>query len=422
MDLKLYLQTFSKEELISLIAELADGQEAVRHFLNERIFVAEGEVVHQNNSSNAEKNSLPVESGAIDSSFQNPVTRHSSPQEKINLFKSIFAGRNDVFALRWYNAKNQKSGYSPVCGNKWIIGKCDLKKFSCATCPYKLPVALSDNYFFNHLAGRDEFCRDVIGLYPLMEGNLCRFLVMDFDAHVPPAKMSAMSTHANAPTAAYNHLNESKAWKKDILTVQKIFSDYGISSYIEISRSGNGGHLWIFFENEISARLARNLGSAVIKSAMQKRHSIPFESFDRLFPNQDEIPKGGYGNLIALPLQGKAVKEGHSVFVNDNFIPYDNQWQFLSSVQKVSEKHVKKIINEIEGSLFDFVEKDETEEIQTVQKKIATPLEADSKTKEALKKSDFKNLVQIILLNHVKIKKEGISENALEFLSERQFS
>lgn len=224
------------------------------------------------------------------------------------------------------------------------------------------------------------------------------------------------------PTAAYNHLNESKAWKKDILTVQKIFSDYGISSYIEISRSGNGGHLWIFFENEISARLARNLGSAVIKSAMQKRHSIPFESFDRLFPNQDEIPKGGYGNLIALPLQGKAVKEGHSVFVNDNFIPYDNQWQFLSSVQKVSEKHVKKIINEIEGSLFDFVEKDETDEIQTVQKKIATPLEADSKTKEALKKSDFKNLVQIILLNHVKIKKEGISENALEFLSERQFS
>ena len=385
MNLETYLQTLSKDALISLISELADEQENVRHFLNEKFSESKKEIVKENDSVDVEQKLQITNNPKIS------VTRLSSPQEKINLYKSIFAGRKDIFALRWYNTKTQKSGYSPVCGNKWSSGKCDLKKYSCATCPYRLPVALSDNYIFNHLAGRDEFCRDVIGLYPLMEGNLCRFLAMDFD----------------------NHLNESKVWKEDILAVHKTFSDFGIPSYMEISRSGNGGHLWIFFEEAIPARLARNLGSAVIKSAMQKRHSIPFESFDRLFPNQDEIPSGGYGNLIALPLQGRAVKEGHSVFVGDDFIPHEDQWKFLSSVYKVSEKTVKKIVNEIESSLFDFVEKDESEETKSVSKKMSVPIESDLKTKDAPMLSDFHGTVQIVLSNYVQIKREGISEKAL---------
>lgn len=179
------------------------------------------------------------------------INRQSSSQEKINVYKSLFIGRKDVFALRWVNTKSNKSGYSPVCGNKWASGKCDMKKYTCAVCPYKLPVALDDHYIFNHLAGRDEFFRDVIGLYPLMEGNLCKFLAIDFDAH----------SSAN-----------QASWKDDILAVHKTFSDFGINSYIEISRSGNGGHLWFFFEDTLSARLARNLGSAIIKATMQKRH------------------------------------------------------------------------------------------------------------------------------------------------------
>ena len=346
--------------------------------------------------------------------LQKIITRQSSPQEKINLYKSLFAGRQDVFALRWFNAKSNKSGYSPVCANKWVSGKCDLKKYTCATCPFKMPIALNDTYIYNHLVGRDEFCRDVIGLYPLMEGNLCRFLAIDFDAHAPKTQTSIISSHANERSESA-HVQKSTAdslWKKDILAVHQAFSDFEIPSYMEVSRSGNGGHLWLFFDDAISARLARNLGGSIIKATMQKRHSLPFESFDRFFPNQDEIPKGGYGNLIALPLQGRAVKGGHSVFVDENFIPYPDQWKFLSDIQKISEKIIRKVISEIENSLPDFVEKDETEEVKRSAKKQSFSEKVPARN-ERLSQSDFKNCVQIVLSNYVQIKKNGVSEKAL---------
>lgn len=386
MTIKNYLESLSKEELLSLLLRLSETNNSVKDYLSEKIDLVQ---------SPEEKYEIPLaqETHPTPSScsdISKTIIRQSSPQEKINLYKSLFVGRTDVFALRWFNAKSNKSGYSPVCANKWVSGKCDLKKYSCATCPFKMPVALNDTYIFNHLAGRDEFCRDVIGLYPLMEGNLCRFLAMDFDSHA----------------------NENAQWKKDVLAVQRAFSDFGIPSYIEVSRSGNGGHLWIFFDEAISARLARNLGSAIIKSAMQRRHSIPFESFDRFFPNQDEIPTGGYGNLIALPLQGRAVKDGHSVFVDENFMPYSDQWKFLSGVQKVTEKIIRKVISEIENSLPDFVEKDDSAEVKMFARKQAYSEIVPAKN-ESLSQSDFKDCVQIVLSNYVQIKKSGVSEKAL---------
>lgn len=405
MDLKEYLTTLSKENLISLLMDLSDINKEVRIYLTEKQNALP--VLSKQN-----KPILPVADTLFNSTPA--INRHSTPQQKIDLFKSLFSGRQDVFALRWFNTMTNKSGYSPVCGNKWLSGKCDLKKYSCATCPYKLPVALTDNYIYNHLAGKDEFCRDVIGLYPLMEENLCKFLAMDFDAHAPKAQMSIISSHANGAIATYAHgAKNQNTWRDDILAAQRTCSDFGIKSYIEISRSGNGGHLWIFFDEIISARLARELGTAVIKVAMQKRHSIPFESFDRFFPNQDEIPKGGYGNLIALPLQGKAVKDGHSVFVDELFVPYKDQWAFLSSVQKISERLVRKTINEIEKSFPDFVEKDESE-LQTKQSNSKVNISVDNK--ESLNQSDFSALVKIILSNYVQIQKIGISEKALGVL------
>ena len=382
MELKEYLETLSKENLISLLMDLSDTNTGVRNYLTEKQNALQTQ---------PEQNKSTI--SATDTLFNlaHIINRQSSPQEKINLFKSLFSGRQDVFALRWFNAKTNKSGYSPVCGNKWLSGKCDLKKYSCATCPYKLSVALTDNYIYNHLAGKDELCRDVIGLYPLMDGNLCKFLAMDFDSH--------SSTNQTV-------------WKDNILAVHKTFFDVGINSYIEISRSGNGGHLWIFFEETISARLARNLGTAIIKAAMQKRHSIPFESFDRFFPNQDEIPKGGYGNLIALPLQGRAVKESHSVFIDERFVPYEDQWAFLSSVHKISERIVKKTISEIENSLPDFVEKDESEN----ETKKSNTTVVSSENKETLNQSNFSTSVKIVLSNYVQISKNGISEKALGIL------
>ncbi len=405
MDLKEYLSTLSKENLISLLIDLSDINKEVRIYLTEKQNALP--VLSEQN-----KPILPVADTLFNSTPA--INRHSTPQQKIDLFKSLFSGRQDVFALRWFNSKSNKSGYSPVCRNKWASGKCDLKKYSCATCPFKLPVLLTDNYIYNHLAGRDEFSRDVIGLYPLIDGNLCKFLAMDFDAHAPKAQMSIISSHTNGAIATYAHgAKNQNTWRDDILAAQRTCSDFGIKSYIEISRSGNGGHLWIFFDEIISARLARGLGTAVIKAAMQKRHSIPFESFDRFFPNQDEIPKGGYGNLIALPLQGKAVKDGHSVFVDEIFVPYEDQWAFLSSVQKISERLVRKTINEIEKSLPDFVEKDESE-LQTKQSNSKVNIPANNK--ESLNQSDFSALVKIVLSNYVQIQKTGISEKALGVL------
>ena len=320
----------------------------------------------------------------------NSVSKNSTPQEKINLFKSLFVGREDVFALRWFNAKSGKSGYSPVCENKWQSGKCDMKKYSCADCPFKLPARLSDQYIFNHLAGKDSVCRDVIGLYPLMEGDLCQFLALDFD----------------------NHGNKISQWKSDILAVKKVCNEYSIPAYIEISRSGNGAHLWIFFSEKVPAKQARNLVTNLLKAAMKKNHSISFESFDRMFPNQDEMPKGGYGNLIALPLQGHSVKQGHSVFVNDDFRPFDDQWTYLSSVQKLQEKDLNRAVKELLAITGDFHvrrnEDDENKQVSSINK-VAFNVES----KKEVIKDDFTEPVQITLSNQIYIKKKGISEHAL---------
>ena len=187
-----YLETLSHEELIGLIRSFAMTHEDVLLHLEEKstaviakrevsATVAQKQQMPQTLPTMDAQNTLELsssESAAADAfTPSHPlVNRNSMAQEKINLYTSLFIGRQDVFALRWYNAKSNKSGYSPVCQNKWQRGKCDMKKYSCAACPFKLPVPLSDRYIFNHLAGKDTTCRDVIGLYPLIEGDVCRFL------------------------------------------------------------------------------------------------------------------------------------------------------------------------------------------------------------------------------------------------------
>lgn len=414
MEIKDYLNSLSKDELISLLMQLAEEETIVKESLGNKLHLTTSF-----GNSNSEKSDFN-----LSSDNENPVSRTSSPQEKINLFKSLFVGRQDVFALRWQNFKSGKSGYSPVCENKWVNGKCNMKKYSCGTCPFKLPVRLDDKYFYNHLAGKDELARDVIGLYPLLPENLCRFLAIDFDAHAPKTQTSITSTHAN-DRRSYAHApnaNICETWKSDILAVHKTSSELNIPSYMEISRSGNGGHLWFFFEENISARLARSFGSSILKIAMQKRHSISFESFDRMFPNQDEIPKGGYGNLIALPLQGKAVKEGHSVFVDDAFKPFDDQWRFLSSIKKIDEKSIREAIREIENLVPVFVERDESEchaklKSTFIVNEIPKQVQNDGLLKkDMLTKNDFPSQVKITLSNYIEVEKAGISEHALGIL------
>ena len=397
-----YLKTLSHEELIALIHSFANAHEDIRFTLEEKAAV---QTTKNENETAADKQQIPqTAANAL-------VNRNNTPQEKINLYTSLFVGRQDVFALRWYNAKSNKSGYSPVCENKWKIGKCDMKKYSCADCPFKFHVPLSDHYIFNHLAGKDSSCRDVVGLYPLMEGDVCRFLAFDFDSHT----------------------GSSDTWKKDAAAVCKTCAAFSIPVSVEISRSGKGAHLWIFFSENISAKRARNLGILILQAAMNERHSLPFESFDRMFPNQDSIPKGGYGNLIALPLQGQAVKNKYSVFVDEDFIPFNDQWAYLSSVKKLSAKDLETCCIEITKVVHGFLPNgcddsgiNKTDDIakdgtaykifgilsNNPSNQNKQPNNPASKNVQLTQK-DFSSAVHITLSNQIEITKTGISERAL---------
>ncbi len=243
-----------------------------------------------------------------------------SLQEKVNLFRSLFKGREDVFARRWYSKTSGKAGYQPVCQNEWTP-MCDKRTFKCADCPNRHFSPLTDNDIYRHLEGKDADGRDVIGLYVLNEDNTCHLLCTDFDDK-----------------------NCEHGYKNDVLAFIDVCRSWNIPCSVERSRSGNGAHVWIFFDNPVLAVKARRLGNAILTEAMSRNGKISFKSYDRFFPNQDTMPEGGLGNLVALPLQGNARKHGNSVFVDENFEPYPDQWEFLLNVGKLSEQLLEDIL------------------------------------------------------------------------------
>ena len=240
-----------------------------------------------------------------------------SLEEKVTLFRSVFRGREDVFARRWYSSKTGKSGYQPVCSNEWCIGLCNKSIVSCAECENRAFTPLGYDDIYRHLEGRDDQGRDVIGIYPILEDNTCNFLCADFDDK-----------------------NSLGGYKDDVLAFVGVCKDCNIPHSIERSRSGSGAHIWVIFSEPISASKARKLGNAILTEAMRRRGTLSFKSYDRLFPNQDYLPEGGFGNLIALPLQGKARKDGNSVFVDEIFEPYSDQWSYLASIKKMSPEEI----------------------------------------------------------------------------------
>lgn len=244
-----------------------------------------------------------------------------SIDERIRLFQSLFKGREDVFARRWFSKTTGKSGYQPVCINEWKHGLCDKKKYRCAICPNRNFAPLTTQDMYRHLEGKDEYCCDVVGLYAIMQDNNCAFLCADFDDK-----------------------NCKYGYKEDVLAYVGVCREWLIPYAIERSRSGNGAHVWIFFEAPLPASKARRLGNAILTEAMTRNGQMSFNSYDRFFPNQDYLPEGGFGNLVALPLQGQARRKENSVFVDNDFLVYKDQWAFLYNLKKIQESTIDQLL------------------------------------------------------------------------------
>lgn len=234
-------------------------------------------------------------------------------EEKISLFSELFVNRKDVFAKFWENKKSRRKGWSPVCSNEWMPEICKKPKIKCITCLNQSFESLSSKVIHRHLKGETS-----IGTYAIGKDNNCKFLAVDFD---------------------------NTKWQDDIVLFKNEGEKLGVNVALERSRSGNGGHAWIFFSEPISAIFARKLGSIIMTQAMKQSSQLKLSSYDRFFPNQDFIPKGGFGNLIALPLQGTLQEKGNSLFINENMKPFTNQWEYLSSVRRISHKEVSQLVD-----------------------------------------------------------------------------
>jgi superfamily II DNA or RNA helicase len=241
-----------------------------------------------------------------------------SKVEKIFLFRSLFAGRGDVFPRFWRNRKTGKQGYSPACANEWIDGVCGKPKVRCGECPRQAFTEVTDQVILDHLQGRH-----VMGVYPLLKDGSCRFLAVDFD---------------------------QGGWEEDVAAYVGVARRMGLRPGVERSRSGDGAHVWFFFSGPVPATAARAMGSYLLTEAMASRPELPMGSYDRLFPNQDRLPRGGFGNLIALPLQFHARKRGNTVFVDEGWVPYPNQWAFLAGLPRLSATRVEEMAREAAAS------------------------------------------------------------------------
>ena len=297
-----------------------------------------------------------------------PLSKRSPAADRIALFLSLFQGRLDVYARRW-ESRNGRAGYSPACKNEWRKGVCLKPKGKCADCSHAEYMPYDKNAVAAHLSGR---C--VLGIYPLLPDETCRFLAIDFD---------------------------EAGWRDDVRAVYTICQAQGIPCSIEISRSGNGAHLWFFFSEAVASAKARALGATLLTLAMRTHARLSFKSYDRMFPNQDTMPRGGFGNLIALPLQVAAARHGGSLFVDEQLNPWADQWVYLSTVQKLSAQQVDEIIARLHMPLLGALRSEEDE--------VSKPWHKQS---AELKPGDVPPSVEITLADRLYLPVAGLSNRA----------
>lgn len=233
----------------------------------------------------------------------------STAEGRVRLFASLFRGRTDVFATRWESRTQAgRAGWAPRCANEWKPGLCHKPQVKCATCDHRRFVALSEHEVRRHLEGHQT-----IGIYPLLGDETCHLVAIDLDG---------------------------PSWRQDVEAVRAAASGLEVPVLVERSRSGDGAHVWVLFDEPVAAPTARAVGSRLLTEAMSRR-AIAMASYDRLFPSQDTMPAGGFGNLIALPLQRARREDGCTVFLDEGMIPFADQWAFLASVPRFRAEHAR---------------------------------------------------------------------------------
>jgi superfamily II DNA or RNA helicase len=238
-------------------------------------------------------------------------TRPETSAEKVTLFRQLFRGRDDLYPKLWTNSTTGRKGYAPACANEWVRGICEKPRVKCGECPNQAFLAVTDQVIWDHLQGRH-----VVGVYPLLTDETCWLVAADFD---------------------------KRSWTDDVLAFAETCQMIGVPSAVERSRSGQGAHAWFFFAAPVPATAARKMVCYLLTETMSRRHQLSMESYDRLFPNQDTLPRGGFGNLIALPLQHEPRQVGNTVFVDEQLVPHPDQWAFLAAVPHIDPGTVERL-------------------------------------------------------------------------------
>ena len=247
-----------------------------------------------------------------------------------DFFMMFCRGRKDVYDLRYTNPKTGKNGYYTQCFNRWDRG-CHIQKkdgVRCKDCELRAYKPVTLPLIKAHMNGTDPNGNDVVAIYPMLENNLCQLLVFDFDNHAKGAEQE-------------DYANIDDGWKEEINALRRICKNLNVDAVVERSRSGSGAHLWIFFKEMVPARLARKFGFALLEKGAESVNLKSFKYYDRMIPAQDALPEGGLGNVIALPLQGMALKSGNSAFVDENWNAYEDQLKVLAGTRRLTRQEIE---------------------------------------------------------------------------------
>ena len=393
----------NEEQYLSRIRQLEEEIEYLHSLLNDAGISYELEVKESEDCS-SERNP------AFDEDQGSRILPVKLTKQHVQYFYHLFKGRNDVYSKRSgkANKKTGKHGYYTQCWNFWKDGICPKKdnpQFHCGECRNQRYKELTGQVLYEHLLGAKEDASDVIGLYPMFPDETINFLVFDFDCH-------------DDLNGGDDGANIDLEWVAEVNAFRKICENNEVPILVERSRSGKGAHIWIFFEKPILASIARRFGTALLTKGAESVNIRSFKYYDRMLPAQDHIPlntktgKPGLGNLVALPLQGQALKLGNSAFIDENWNAYPNQWECLKEVKKLSSETVEERIKEWSA-----------EGILGV---LSTDFEADTekandtkpwkKGNQALHKEDVSTIVEIVIADKVYISTESMKprmQNAL---------